>query len=201
MANSKKRRKILVFSVIGIALIALTAGAILRKREVVITVQTEKVARRNLTEIVVANGKIQPVLQVKISPEVSGEIIELPVKEGQHVNKGDLILKIKPDVYVANRNQAEASYKSSVASKATGEANLRKAEAEYKRNQDLFKTKLVSDSAFDEVKAAYDVAVAQLTSAGHQVEMSRASLASAEEELAKTTIVSPLTGTVSKLNS
>jgi HlyD family secretion protein len=201
MATSKKRRKTLIFSIIGLALIGLTVGAIVKKREVVITIQTEKVARRNLTEIVVANGKIQPVLQVKISPEVSGEIIELPVKEGQHVNKGDLILKIKPDVYVANRNQAEASYKSSVASKATAEANLRKAEAEYKRNQDLFKTKLVSDSAFDEVKAAYDVAVAQLTSSEHQVEMSRASLASAEEELAKTTIASPLNGTVSKLNS
>src|SRR6266481_8504777 len=153
MANSKKRRKILVFSVIGIALIALTAGAILRKGEVVITVQTEKVARRNLTEIVVANGKIQPVVQVKISPEVSGEIIELPVKEGQSVKKGDLILKIKPDFYIANRNQAEAGYKSAVAGKATAEANLRKAEAEFKRIRDLFHNKLVSESSFDEAQA------------------------------------------------
>src|SRR6267142_3122817 len=201
MANSKKRRKILVFSVIGIALIALTAGAILRKREVVITVQTEKVARRNLTEIVVANGKIQPVLQVKISPEVSGEIIELPVKEGQSVKKGDLILKIKPDFYIANRNQAEASYKSSLAGQATAEANLHKAEAEYRRNQGLFSQKLVSESIFDEVKAAYEVAQAQCTSAMHQVEMAHASLDSAEQELAKTTMVSPLTGTITKLNS
>jgi HlyD family secretion protein len=201
MANSKKRRKIVVFSVIGIALIALTAGAILRKREVVITVQTEKVARRNLTEIVVANGKIQPVVQVKISPEVSGEIIDLPVKEGQLVKKGDLILKIKPDFYVAQRNQAEASYKSSLAGQATAEANLHKAEAEFRRNQGLFSQKLVSESIFDEVKAAYEVAQAQCTSATHQVEMAHASLDSSEEELAKTTIVSPLTGTVSKLNS
>src|SRR5262245_54134311 len=201
MANSKKRRKILIFSVIGIALIALTAGAILRKREVVITIQTEKVARHNLTEIVVANGKIQPVVQVKISPEVSGEIIELPVKEGQSVKKGDLILKIKPDFYVAQRNQAEASYKSSLAGQATSEATLHKAEAEYRRNQGLFTQKLVSESIFDEVKAAYEVAQAQCTSATHQVEMAKASLDSADEQLAKTTIVSPLTGTVSKLNS
>jgi len=201
MANSKKRRKILVFSVIGIALIALTAGAILRKREVVITVQTEKVARRNLTEIVVANGKIQPVVQVKISPEVSGEIIDLPVKEGQFVKKGDLILKIKPDFYIANRNQAEASYKSSLASQATAEANLHKAEAEFRRNQGLFIQKLISESGFDEVKASYEVAQAQCTSATHQVEMAHASLDSAEEELAKTTISSPLSGTVTKLNS
>src|SRR6267378_7667419 len=117
MANSKKRRKIIIFSIIGLALIGLTAGAIFNKREAVITVQTEKVARRNLLEIVVANGKIQPVVHAQISPEVSGEIIELPVKEGQLVKKGDLILKIKPDFYVAQRNQAEANYESSRAGK------------------------------------------------------------------------------------
>src|SRR5215470_10486946 len=139
MANSKKRRKTLVFALIGLVLVALTVGALVKKREVVITVQTEKVSRRNLTEIVVANGKIQPVLQVKISPEVSGEIIELPVKEGQEIKKGDLILKIKPDFYIASRNQSQASYESSRASRQTAEANLRKAEAEFKRNQDLFR--------------------------------------------------------------
>src|SRR5262245_29804808 len=101
MGKPKKRRKIIIFSLIGLVLATLTTVAILRKREAVITVQTEKVARRNLIEIVSANGKIQPVLQVKISPEVSGEIIELPVKEGQPVKKGDLILKIKPDFYLA----------------------------------------------------------------------------------------------------
>ena len=77
--KNKKRRKIIIFSAIGLVLAGLTVVAIFRKREPVITIQTEKVTRRNLTEIVVANGKIQPVLQVKISPEVSGEIIDLPV--------------------------------------------------------------------------------------------------------------------------
>ena len=119
MAKSKTGRKILVFSILVLGVGALATVAILKKREVVITVQTEKVARRNLTEVVVANGKIQPVVQVKISPEVSGEIIELPVKEGQQVAKGQLIVKIKPDFYIANRNQAEAAYKSSLASRAT----------------------------------------------------------------------------------
>src|SRR6266487_253006 len=144
MAKSKQRRKTLIFSIIGLALVALTVGAIVNKREVVITIQTESVARRNLTEIVVANGKIQPVVQVKISPEVSGEIIDLPVKEGQAVKKGDMILKIKPDFYIANRSQSLANYESSRAGKQTAEANLRKAEAE----------QVVV--AFDEVKAAYD---------------------------------------------
>ncbi len=201
MAKSKRRRKILVFSSIVLVLAGLGAVAILKKREVVITVQTEKVTRRNLTEIVSANGKIQPVVQVKISPEVSGEIIELPLKEGQCVQKGDRIVRIKPDFYIAQRNQAEASYKASLASKATAEATLRKSEAEFKRNQDLVRNKLISDSVFDEVRASYDVAKAQLTNAEHQVEMSHASLASAEDALDKTTIVSPLTGTISKLNS
>src|SRR6266478_3455584 len=201
MAKSNKRRKLLIFGLIGVGVAGLTVWAILKKREVVITIQTEKVSRRNLTEIVVANGKIQPVLQVKISPEVSGEIIDLPVKEGQQVKKGDLILKIKPDFYIANRSQSMANYESSRAGKQTAEANLRKAEAEFKRNEDLFRQHLVSDSTFDEVKAAYDVAKAQLTNSMHQVEMARASLDSAEDALAKTTIVSPLTGTISRLNS
>ena len=137
MAKSKKRRKVLVFSIIALVLVGLTVLVILKRREVVITVQTEKVARRNLTELVMANGKIQPVLQVKISAEVSGEIIDLPVKEGQKVNKGDLLVKIKPDFYIAALNQATASFKSSEASKTMAEATLRKAEAEFKRNEDL----------------------------------------------------------------
>jgi len=201
MVNSSQRRNLIVFSLIGLGLAALAAVILYQKREPVITVQTEQVTRRTLTEVVTANGKIQPMVQVNISPEVSGEIIELPVKEGQRVRKGDLVLKIKPDFYVASRNQADANLKSALAGQATAEANLRKAEAEFKRNQDLFRDKLVSGSAFDEATAADDVARAQLDSAVHQVEVARASLASAENELAKTTIVSPLTGTVSKLNS
>jgi HlyD family secretion protein len=141
------------------------------------------------------------VVQVKISPEVSGEITELPVKEGQQVKKGDLILKIKPDNYIAARNQTEASYKGSVANKATSEANLIKAEAEFKRIEGLFKAQLVSESAFDEVRAGYAVAKAQVLSSEHQVENAKASLARADEELSKTTIFSPITGTISKLNS
>ena len=201
MANSKRRKKAIRFALIGLVLAGLAVVALTRKREAVITIQTEKVARQSLTEVVVANGKIQPVVQVTISPEVSGEIIELPVKEGQMVQKGDLIVKIKPDYYAASRNQAEASYESSLAGKATAEANLRKAQAEFRRSEELFQSKLISDSAFDEAKAAFDVAVAQVNSAEHQVEMSKASLASAEEQLSKTTIVSPLTGTISRLNS
>src|SRR5215470_14408007 len=116
MANSRKRRKTLIFSAIALVLVALSGVAMFKKRDVVVTIQSEKIARHSITELVVANGKIQPVIQVKISPEVSGEIIELPVKEGQSVKKGDLLLKIKPEFYIANLNQANASYKASCAS-------------------------------------------------------------------------------------
>jgi HlyD family secretion protein len=200
MANAKKRRKIIVFTGIAVVLVTLTLLAIFRKREAVITVQTEKVARRNLTELVVANGKIQPVVQVKISAEVSGEIIELPVKEGQRVQKGDLLAKIKPDVYIANRRSAEAAYLSARAGKLQAEASLRKAELDFNRNDDLFKNKLISDSTQLEFKTELDIARAQVESATHQVDVAKASLSRVEEELAKTTIDSPLTGTVSKLN-
>ena len=201
MAKSKKRRRIIVFSIIVVVLLGLTAVVILKKRDVVITVQTEKVARRSLTELVLANGRIQPVLQVKISAEVSGEIIDLPVKEGQKVRKGDLLVKIKPEFYIAATNQANASYESALAGKTMGEANLRKAAAEFKRGQDLFRQKLISDSAFDELQASYDVAKAQLESSTHQVEVARAAVASANDSLEKTTIAAPLDGTISKLNS
>ncbi|MBI4660091.1 MAG: efflux RND transporter periplasmic adaptor subunit [Verrucomicrobia bacterium] len=203
MPNPKlrSRKKVVVVSSIAVVAIAAVVVVFLRKREAPITIQTDKVTRRDITELVVANGRIHPVLQVKISPEVSGEIIELPVKEGQPVKKGDLLLRIKPDFYIANVNQAEASFKSSVADKGTSEANLAKAEAEFKRNEELYQKKLISESAFFEIRTAHEIAKSSLQSATHRVEMSNAMLARAQEELAKTTIRSPLTGTVSKLNS
>src|SRR2546423_13919625 len=148
MANSKKRKKTLIFAGIAVGLAALAGMAMFKKRDVVITIQTEKVARKNLTEIVTANGKIQPVIQVKISPEVSGEIIALPVKEGQQVKKGDLLVKIKPDTYIANVKSAEAQYMSSASGKDLAQASMKKAGLEFKRNEELFRAKLVSESTF-----------------------------------------------------
>lgn len=202
MANpkSKKRRKILIFSVILLALAGLGAYAFLRKQEPAIRVETGKVIRTNLTETVVANGRIQPVKQVKISAEVSGEIVALPVKEGQHINQGDLLAKIKPDEYIADRKSAEATYMSSLSGQQLAEANLRKAELDFKRNQDLFSSKLISDSDFLGFQTALDIGKAQLESAKHQVDQAKGALARTEEVVAKTTIYSPITGTVSKLS-
>jgi HlyD family secretion protein len=178
----------------------LTAAFLWRQRGPVYVVQTEKVTRRDLTEVVVANGRIQPVVQVKISAEVSGEIVELPVKEGQSVQQGDLVARIKPDVYLANRRSAEASYQAARSARDQAEANLRKAELEFQRQAQLFREHLISESAFLEYQTALDVARAQLQHAEHQVEVARAALARAEEELAKTTIYAPISGTISKLS-
>src|SRR3974390_2049392 len=138
MAKPKKRRKIIILITIGVVLVALTLVAVFKKREPAITVQTEKVSRHSLTNLVVANGQIQPVVRVTISPEVSGEIVALPVKEGQQVKKGDLLVKINPDIYVAAVNQAKAGYESALAAKTSAAANLEKAEADYQRNLQLF---------------------------------------------------------------
>jgi len=205
MANPKRKGRGWLWLVIIVLLLAGGGGSawyfFIRKKEPIVTVQTEKVTRRNITEIVVANGKIQPVLQVMINPEVSGEIIELPVKEGQTVKKGDLLVRIKPDNYRAVRNSSEANYRSALASKTLAQANLAKAEAEYKRNDELFRAKLVSDSQYIEAKTAFEVAKATVESSGHQADQAKASLAKAEDDLTKVTIVSPIDGTITKLKS
>ena len=199
--KAKKRKKTILLLLMLLVVAALAVAAVLKKKEVIITVQTEKVARRSLTEIVVANGKIQPVVQVKLSPEVSGEIIDMPFKEGQNVKKGDMLIKIKPDPYVAAKNSAEANYKYSLANKNTAEANLEKAELEFKRQDELFKNKLISESDRQTAKTDYDVAMATVAGAEQQVGMAQAELAKAEDDLSKTTIYSPINGTVTKLYS
>ena len=204
-AAPKPRRKgngkYIVISLLGVLVAGGVMYWVLRKKDPTVTVQTEKIARHNITETVIANGKIYPVIQVHISPEVSGEIIDLPVKEGQYVHKGDLLLKINPDVYIAGTNQSYAGYESSLAARMTAEANLEKAEADYVRNKELFDRKLLSESDFVGFKVARDVARAQLESAGDQVNVAKAGLDNAVALLEKTTIVSPLDGTITTLNS
>lgn len=202
LKRRKRWRKWIILSVLVVLAVAgAGTGYYYKTRTVPIEIQTEQVQRRNITELVVANGKIQPVLQVKISPEVSGEIIELPVKEGQQVKKGDLLLRIKPDYYLAMKRSAEASYQSALASKQLAAANMKKAELEFKRNEQLYQDKLISESEYLEFKTAFEVATASFQSAEHQVDVANAALSRANEELAKTTIYSPISGTVSKLNS
>ncbi len=201
MAKTKTKRKVIVFTVILLAIAGLSTAAFMRRRDVVITVQTENVVRRDITELVVANGRVQPVVQVVINPEVSGEIIELPVKEGQLVKKGDLLVKIKPDNYIAQRNSANANYKSSLASCALAQANFEKAKIDFARQEMLFNTKLISDSQFLEAKTSLEVMRASLETSQHQSEQAKATLARSDDDLGKTTIFAPMDGSVTKLRS
>ena len=186
--GKKSKKKIIIFSVIG--LLAVTAGVVLflgSKKEPVISIQVEKVRKHTITQVVTATGKIQPEIMVKISPEVSGEIVALPVKEGQRVRKGELLMKIKPDVYIAQRDQAAAALLSV-------QARLTSAEPEFKRISDLHSKGLVSQSEYDQSRATYESAKANYA-------QSRASLNQANEALRKTTITAPMDGTISQLNS
>ena len=106
--KKSKRKKIIIFSVIGTVLIALAVIVFMgSKKEPIVAIQVEKVQARTITQLVTATGKIQPEVQVKISPEVSGEIVDLPVKEGDHVRRGDVLMKIKPDVMRGNHTNLE----------------------------------------------------------------------------------------------
>lgn len=186
---------------IVLGVIALGLWAALRKREPVLAVQTEKVTRRDITEVVVATGKIQPVTKVVINPEVSGEIVEIPVSEGQYVQRGDLLVRIKSDPYEAGVRSAEATHRSALASVELARAELENARLEFERFERLYRDKLVSDSEFLAARTAFDVAVARAKAADHQAEQAEAALERAREDLAKTTIVAPIAGTVTSLNS
>lgn len=184
----KSRKKIIILSAIGVVLVALVLVVFLgSKREPIYAVQVEKVGRHTITQVVTATGKIQPEVQVKISPEVSGEIILLPVKEGDRVRKGDVLLKIKPDVYVALRDQYAAGLLSA-------RASLARTEPEYRRFQSLYEKGLVSEAEHDQARAAYETSRASFAQA-------QASLNQAEENLRKTTVLAPMDGTVSQLNT
>lgn len=200
-AKGAKRRR---WIWIGLLILIAAGGVAYRyysKREKPIVVQLDKVVRRDITELVVANGRIQPVIQVVINPEVSGEIIDLPVKEGQSVQKGDVLVRIKPDNYVASRNSSEANYKSSLANQSLARANLEKARLEFERFSQLHKTSLISESQFLEAKTQLDVAQASFETSTHQIAQAKAALARTQDDLEKTTILSPISGTVTKLRS
>ncbi len=186
MANSKSRKKVIIFSIIGALLIVLTLLVILgSKKETVVTVQTEKVSRRTITQTVTATGKIYAEVQVVITPEVSGEIIELPVKEGNRVKKGDLLMKIKPDIYVAERDRAAAQLSSS-------KASLEKSDSDRKRAHELSGKGLISASELEQANTAYEVAKSTY-------DQSDAALKQAQESLRKTTIYAPMDGTITGL--
>ncbi|CUT06409.1 efflux RND transporter periplasmic adaptor subunit [Candidatus Kryptonium thompsonii] len=200
--NNQRKRRLFVLIGIAILILASVVAAVLSGgREKVVAVQVEKVSRRDITQIVTGTGKIQPEVEVKISAEVSGEIVEMPVKVGQNVRKGQLLVKIKPDFYVARKEAMEASLKSALAQLEIAKANLLKAESEFKRAEELYNKKLISEAEYENARTSYNVTKAQYASASSAVEQARASLRQAEEDLAKTVIYSPIDGIVTQINA
>lgn len=177
-------------------------------------VSTETVIRRNITEVVSASGKVQPELEIKISSDVPGEIVELNVKEGDTVKKGDLLLRINPVIYQsavermqATLNSTKANLANSQARQEQAKAQFVNAEAAFNRTEKLLKQGAVSQAEFDQAKATYesskaDVAAATeaVRGADFNVRSTEASLKESTDNLAKTSIYAPVSGTVSKLN-
>jgi HlyD family secretion protein len=195
-----RRRKIL-FGSAGAVLLLIVALIVAGKREKPIPVTTEKAVRRTILQTVSATGKVQPETEVKISPEVAGEITELPVEDGMQVKKGDLLLKIKPDSYKALLEQQEAAISAAKATNLQQKATMLKTEHDLRRSKDLFEKKLISDQEYNAAEAASDVAKNTYESSLHEIERAQASSSQARDQLSKTTIYSPMDGTVTILNS
>lgn len=157
-------------------------------------------ARETIIEKIPANGKIRPVTEVKISPDVSGEIVELNVEEGDRVQKGDLIIKIRQDVYISLKDRAESSLNSTRAQYRQQKASFDQAEQNYNRNLDLYEKRAISLQEFEASTAEYEMASEQLKAAEFNIESATASLREAEENLTKTVIYSPIDGIISSLS-
>jgi len=196
-----RRKRYFIFGAVGVALLLIIVSIIASKREKPIPVVTEKAVRKSIVQTVSATGKVQPETEVKISPEVAGEIIELPVEDGKAVKKNDLLLKIRPDSYKALLEQQEAAISTARAVNLQQKASMAKAEQDLKRAQDLFNKKMIADSEFTTAQTAYDVAKSTYESSLHEIERAQAGSSQARDQLSKTTIYSPIDGTVTILNS
>jgi HlyD family secretion protein len=198
----RARRKLyMIFGTAGLLVVGIIVSIFLSKREKPIPVTTEKAVRKTIVQTVSATGKVQPETEVKISPEVAGEIIELPVVDGMPIKKGDLLLKIKPDSYKALLEQQEAAISAAKATNLQQKATMMKSEQDLKRAEELFNKKLISIQEYNAAQAACDVARNTYESSLHEIERAQAGSSQARDQLSKTTIYSPIDGKVTILNS
>ncbi|MEN9443492.1 MAG: hypothetical protein RIS47_382 [Bacteroidota bacterium] len=210
----------LILKISGSVLVLLLIIAVVGKKagwigqEPATDVVTEKAAIRTVTEVITANGKIQPETEVKISSDVSGEIVELLVEEGQAVVEGQLLLKIKPDTYQSAVSRAMAALNAAKSSHANSKARLSQAKSQFTqsklafdRNKKLWEQKTISQSDYETAQASFESARAEVEAADqnvkaaeYQITSAEASLRESQENLKKTTIFSPISGTISRLN-
>ncbi|WP_299098729.1 efflux RND transporter periplasmic adaptor subunit [uncultured Winogradskyella sp.] len=198
---SKNVKIILV--VVVVLLLGLLAGSkmgLFGKKGNFKAVTEKEVTLRDIIETVSATGKIQPEVEVKISSEVSGEILELPFKEGQEVKKGDLLVRVNPDLIQSAVSRSQASYQNVRAGLEQAEANLKQSKADYDRNKTLFDKGVISKADWDRSIATYETAVAGKNSAYYNVQSAAATVNEAKDNLNRTTIYAPMSGTISRLN-
>ena len=200
---SKKTLIILLSIAIGAILILIGAkkAGVFGKSNNFKTVEVEKVTRGTIIETVAATGKIQPEVEIKLSSEVSGEIIELPIKEGQDVVKGALLVRINPDLVQSALNQAQAGLQNAKAGLAQAEASLKVAKFSFDRNTPLFEKGVISKADYERALSDMEVAQANRQSAFYNVQSVSASVKQASDNLARTTIYAPRDGTISRLNA
>ncbi len=199
---SKKKIYIITGVILGLVvlLIALSKAGVFGDRDNSTEVETAKVDEITIIETVSATGKIQPEIEVKISSEVSGEIIALPVKEGQVVKKGDLLVKINPDLYTSGLNRSVSNYSGTKAGLSQADASFKEAQANYDRNKSLYEKGIISRSDWDKAIASFEVAKASKQSAYYNVQSANATVKEAKDNLGRTTIYAPADGTISMLN-
>ncbi|HLP62862.1 efflux RND transporter periplasmic adaptor subunit [Flavobacterium sp.] len=189
-----------VVAVIVALLVTLSKSGKIGNRDKGKEVEVAKVDEITIIETVSATGKIQPEVEVKISSEVSGEIIALPVKEGQVVKKGDLLVRINPDLYTSGYNRTVSNLSGTKAALNQADASFKEAKASYDRSKTLYDKGIISRSEWDKAIASYEVAVANKQSAYHQVQSANATVKEAKDNLGRTTIYAPADGTISMLN-
>ncbi|MBM4171683.1 MAG: efflux RND transporter periplasmic adaptor subunit [Ignavibacteria bacterium] len=199
--KKKSKKKLIIFGALGALLLVVILLVIFAgNKEEIISVQTEKVEKRTITQLVSATGKINPVFEVRITAEATGEIVSLPVREGDVVRKGQLLARIKPDIYEAQKVSADARLSQTKANLNSTKALLDKVEAEFKRVQGLAQKQLASEAEFESAKASYYQTQGTFESQKSLVAQAEASLKEAVENLNKTYIYSPMNGTVSRLS-
>src|SRR3990172_2168479 len=198
---TKKKKKILIFSLIGLVVIIFIAFNLLKSNEKTVAVETDKAKRSDITATVSAEGKMEAETQVKISASVPAKITKLPVREGDRVKNRQLLVQLDPVAYQAAVDQAEASLESSKARLKLAEATLEQSKLIYDRQKKLFEGNLTSQEQFDAARTDYNARMAEVESYRYQIAQSRAALVQAQDNLAKTTITSPINGIVTDLNA
>ena len=199
--KKSKTKWIIIGSITLVVLLSLGAYLKGKNEETGTMVTTEKAVIKTITQLVTATGKVQPEVEVKISTEAPGEIIELPFKEGATVKKGDLLVKIRPDTYQSQVEQQEANLVAAKANAVQAKSQLIKAQDDFKRTNDLFGKQLMSDSDFSAAKTNLEVAQANQDNTLAQIRRTEGALAQARDLLNKTIIYSPMDGAISALGS